>query len=355
MREDLTRLKKNRQDRWLWILAVLLGVSAGRLVHAQGVNIPSKRWGIGFGNTKKFTGIRFNFQDNHVQRITGINVTLWKPVEDNQQSVINGLSFGLMPGGGTMNGVQLGILGAGAEKSANGISIGVLGVGAGDNLNGINIGGLGCGAGGDVWGLNIGGLGIGAGGDLSGITIGGLGAGAGGSMAGLNVGFLGVGAGENLSGINVGGLGAGAGESVTGLSIGLLGVGAGEVLTGVTICGLGAGAGEMLRGFTICGVAAGSPKVRGVTIAGGVAGGVDVRGITLALGTIFIKGDDHGDNAVFSGFGFSAFNYIRGTQKGITIGIVNYAYRLKGIQIGVVNIVRDGPGPKMLPLINARF
>ena len=355
MKVDVSRMKTHRKRSIFMLVTVMLCCIFAGMVSAQGLNIPAKRWGIGFGNSKEFTGIRFNFQDDGVRRVTGINVTFWKPKQNNPQSVINGLSIGPMPGGGTLNGVQLGLLGVGAERSANGISLGILGVGAGEDLNGINIGGLGCGSGGDVWGLNIGGLGVGAGGDLKGITIGGLGAGAGGSMAGLNIGLMGVGAGGDLSGVTFGGLGAGAGGSVTGLSIALLGVGAGANLTGVTISGLGAGAGHVLRGLTLCGLAAGAPRVRGITITGGAAGGMDIRGVTLTLGTILVQDDRGGSKALFSGFGFSAFNYIRGTQRGVTIGIVNYAYNLKGIQIGLVNIVRDGPGPTFLPLINARF
>ena len=323
MKVDVSRMKTHRKRSIFMLVTVMLCCIFAGMVSAQGLNIPAKRWGIGFGNSKEFTGIRFNFQDDGVRRVTGINVTFWKPKQNNPQSVINGLSIGPMPGGGTLNGVQLGLLGVGAERSANGISLGILGVGAGEDLNGINIGGLGCGSGGDVWGLNIGLMGVGAGGDLSGVTF--------------------------------GGLGAGAGGSVTGLSIALLGVGAGANLTGVTISGLGAGAGHVLRGLTLCGLAAGAPRVRGITITGGAAGGMDIRGITLTLGTILVQDDREGSKALFSGFGFSAFNYIRGTQRGVTIGIVNYAYNLKGIQIGLVNIVRDGPGPTFLPLINARF
>jgi hypothetical protein len=40
----------------------------------------------------------------------------------------------------------------------------------------------------------------------------------------------------------------------------------------------------------------------------------------------------------------------------VSIGIVNYAWRVRGIQIGVVNIVRDNPTPlKVLPVLNSSF
>jgi hypothetical protein len=52
----------------------------------------------------------------------------------------------------------------------------------------------------------------------------------------------------------------------------------------------------------------------------------------------------------------SAFNYVRGHQTGLAVGIVNYAYSVKGLQIGFVNIVRDNPrGLKVLPIFNSSF
>lgn len=338
------------------VLAVFLIGVLQHPLHAQGFNIPAKKWGIGFGNSREFTGIRFNYRDSRVRRITGVNVTLWQPKEDNKHSVINGLSLGLIPGGGDMNGIQVGVFGVAGMNDIKGISLGILGVGCGNDLSGINIGGLGIGSGGDVWGLNIGGLGVGAGGDLKGINLGGLGVGAGGNVSGFSFGVMGIGAGENLSGINIGGLGAGAGANMAGLNVGILGIGAGAKLSGINIAGIGAGAGQKLSGITFCGIGAGSPKVRGFTCAGGAVGGLDVRGVAIALGTVMVRGEDRWDEGVFGGLALSAFNYIRGTQKGVAIGIVNYAYKLKGIQIGLINIVRDNPkAMRVLPVINVRF
>ena len=345
-------LKKFSQKFPLVLLSCLfLCVPINIGLHAQGFNIPTGRWGISFGNSKRFTGLRFNFRDSRVEKITGINVTLWQPKKDNKESIVHGLSLGLMPGGGELRGIQIGGLGIAAEQNMSGISIGLLGVGCGGDMTGVHIGGLGAGAGGSIKGLNIGILGIGAGEDLGGINIGGLGAGAGGDMSGLNVGLLGVGAGSDLSGINIGGFGAGAGKNMAGLNIGLFGIGAGENLTGINIGGLGAGAGEELRGLTICGLGAGSPKIKGVTFAGLCVGGVNVRWIALAIGTVQIKNDGH-----LIGFAASGFNYIKGTQHGLSIGIVNYAFRLKGVQLGLINIVRENPkGLRILPIMNANF
>jgi len=284
-------------------LALLMTAAAGSAWGGQSLDIPSKTWGISFGNSKSFTGLRFNFRDSQVQRVNGLNLTLWQPRKDNKDAVIQGLSFGTLPGGGYLRGIQLGILGVSAEKELKGISLGLLGAGCGGDVVGLTAGGLGAGCGGSITGLNLGGLGIGAGKDVTGTTIGGPGAGAGGSMKGVNIGGVGVGAGERLTGLTLGGL------------------------------------------------AAGAPEVRGITIGGLAVGGNDVKGIQIAGGFIMIN-----EGGRLAGLAASSFNYIRGAQTGLAIGIVNYAYSVKGLQIGLVNIVRDNPrGLKVLPVFNTSF
>src|SRR5579872_6647194 len=153
---------------------------ASFISYSQGLGIPSQKGGIGFGNLPTFTGIRFNFIDKKVEKINGINVTIWQNKEqDDQTGTVNGISLGLPLAIGTAN--------------KNGIGLGVFGVGASKNLSGINIGGIGVGAGGNVTGLNIGGIGIGSGENLKGINIGGIGAGAGGDVVGINIGGVGIG------------------------------------------------------------------------------------------------------------------------------------------------------------------
>jgi hypothetical protein len=56
------------------------------------------------------------------------------------------------------------------------------------------------------------------------------------------------------------------------------------------------------------------------------------------------------------GFAASSFNFIKRSQNGLVIGIVNYAFRVRGVQIGLVNIVRDNPRYlRVLPLMNTSF
>jgi len=338
-----------RQGAAAW--AAILTLAAPCALFGQSLDIPSKKWGLSFGNSSEFTGLRFNFRDGGVRRVTGVNVTLWQPRKENKEAVIEGLSLGPVPGGAHLRGIQLGLLGVAAENSAVGINIGGLGVGAGENVTGINIGGLGAGTGGNMTGLNIGGIGVGAGGDLTGINLGGIGVGAGGNLTGINHGGIGVGSGKNVTGITIAGVGAGAGENMTGLNIAGIGLGAGKRLVGLNISGLAAGAGEAVSGLTVCGLAAGSKEIRGLAIAGGVLGGEILKGIHLAGGMVHVVKDGR-----LVGFAGSAFNYIRGSQTGLSIGIVNYAFHVDGIQLGLVNIVRDNPKAlRVLPVFNTSF
>lgn len=302
------------------LFALALAAFSSGALAAQSLDIPSPRWGLSFGNSRDFTGLRFNFRDRNVVRLRGMNVTLWAPYEKNSDdSVIEGVSFGLVPGGGTLKGVQIGVLGVAGMKDVHGVSMGLLGAGAGGSMFGVNLGGLGAGAGGDIVGVNLGGLGMGAGRDVIGVSCGGLGLGAGRNMIGINVGGLGLGAGERLSGVNVAGLG----------------LGAGTLLSGISVAGLGAGA----------------PEVRGVVLAGVATGGQYVRGLMAAAGCNMIV-----DGGELRGAALAAVNWFKGTQTGLAVGIVNYTWSLRGIQIGLVNIVRDNPpGRRILPFANWNF
>jgi hypothetical protein len=346
---------------------------------SQGFGIPSKRGGIGFGNLPRFTGIRFNFIDRNVERLYGINVTVWNAKDESQQTgSMSGISIGLPIAMGLENqsGVSVGIFGTGAKKNLSGVNIGGLGVGAGGSVRGLNLGGLGIGAGGDVSGFSVALLGVGSGGKVSGFSFGGLGVGSGGGMSGINIGGLGVGSGGDLTGLNIGGLGVGSGQDVTGINLSVGAVGAGARVRGFNLAGLALGSGEALQGISIAGLAAGSPKVGGLTVAA-VVGGLKVTGITIAPLWLRVGGDkptkkDKSDSTRFdagtfendqrvgegelTGFSVSAYHRVLGMQKGMAVGIVNYTQDIRGVQFGLINIVRDNPkGLRVLPFFNTRF
>ncbi len=70
---------------------------------------PAHGYGISFGNSHVFHGLRLNLIDRDVERVVGLNASLWKPGE-NSDARIDGLMLGLVhhdarrrhrwPGGG---------------------------------------------------------------------------------------------------------------------------------------------------------------------------------------------------------------------------------------------------------------
>jgi hypothetical protein len=66
--------------------------------------------------------------------------------------------------------------------------------------------------------------------------------------------------------------------------------------------------------------------------------------------------DDDAARGSFKGLAISAFNQVKGNQKGVTIGAVNYTHTIKGIQLGIINIIQENPkGLRVLPIFNTRF
>jgi hypothetical protein len=275
--------------------------------------------GLSIGDSRRWTGLRLNYRDSRLIEANGINVTLWNPYSG---------------GAGRVNGFAIGLPATGATE-LTGVGLGVFGFAAERRFTGIGIGGVGMGGGGDMSGIMLAGVGMGSGGDISGIAIAGVGMGGGG----------------NLRGIAIGGLGAGMGGSMTGISIGGLGVGSGGDITGLVIGGLGAGFGGTLKGIGIGGLGIGGSRIRGIAIAGAGVGGQDIKGGILTPGIFRVERGGR-----FQGVAVAGYSQNRGRQDGWTIGVVNYARDLRGVQIGLINIAKSNPkGTRVLPLFNANF
>jgi hypothetical protein len=93
-----------------------------------GWNFPGDTWGISLGNSKRFTGFRFNFADKDVEHATGLNVTLGMPWEGRHYTKpageFSGLNIGLLgPVGKQYNGITAGFIMISAED-LNGLAIG---------------------------------------------------------------------------------------------------------------------------------------------------------------------------------------------------------------------------------------
>jgi len=344
------------------LLIALLAMAAGLaplapLAPAQdhrSLDLTIRNYGLSFGNAPRINGLRFNYRDRGLERVNGLNLTLWRPYDTEAHDptgIVNGLAVGLpLTGAGSIHGLGVGLFGVEADASLRGLAVGGLGAGVGEDFTGIGVGGLGVGSGENLRGVAVGGLGVGAGEDIHGVMAGGLGVGAGETLTGLVVGGLGVGAGEDVRGIMAGGLGVGAGENVTGLSVALVGVGAGETITGVAVSGVGLGAGNRMQGVFAAGVGAAAPSIVGLT-AGAAIGSEHYTGMALAPAYFRIT-----DGGRLRGGSVSAFNHVKGTQRGLTIGLFNFARVLNGVQLGVLNYAGNNPRwLRLLPGLNVNL
>jgi hypothetical protein len=322
-----------------------LGPTVGPL-SAQGLKLAAGDVGLGIGDVPRLDGLRLNFRDGELQRVRGINATLWDPYSDAYGGSVRGIALGLpLTGARDIEGVAIGV-GVSADRDLSGIGVGVLGMGSGGELSGIMVGGLGMGAGDGMSGIMIGGLGAGSGGDVSGILLGGVGAGASGHVRGFMLGGVGGGAGQGLSGIGIGGIGVGTGGDAKGLLIGGLGVGAEGDITGVAIGGVGVGAGGEIKGLAIGGMGVGARAMTGVSIGLGF-GAQDINALILA--PAYFKAIEDG---TMRGVSVSAFNRTMGRQNGLTIGILNIADELHGVQVGLINIAKNKARYRVMPFVN---
>lgn len=268
-------------------VSISLGLAvAASMVDAQDTGAaPSREHSariISIGNYPRVDGLRLNFRDRRLERVRGINVTIWQPYEP-ATGEVTGLALGLpMTGAGEVHGLAIGVLGASANGKIRGIALGGVGVGSGEGVRGLAVGGIGVGTGGDLTGIALAGIGAGAGGNVTGLTISGIGAGAGGTMCGIG------------------------------------------------IAGLGIGAPKLVGGYL-------APMV----------GSLDAHAIVIA--PVLFRIEKGGS---FRGASLSSVNYVRGTQRGLSIGLVNYARTLRGVQIGVVNIIADQKSHPFLPIVN---
>jgi len=270
--------------------------------------------GISFGGAPRWTGLRFNWRDRYLERIDGLNITLWKPGE-NVGGSVNGVALGLGPRAGYLKGVSIGLLGVMPERAAYGVTIGGLGVVAEGSLTGLNVGLLGIVTEGPAYGLSIAGLGL--------VTEGGA--------TGINVAGLGVVSEGTVAGINLAGLGLVAERGIHGINGALLGVVTERELRGITVTGLGVVAEGNMTGITVGGL--------------GVVSDHAIQGISAALLKV--------DTQDLHGVSIAGWTRVRHVQHGLSIGLFNQAEELHGVQLGLLNFAGNNHGlARWTPIIN---
>jgi len=390
-------------------VALALATAPGRAQDPQrSVDLTIGGTGISIGDSRRARGLRLNYRDGRLEQASGINATVWTPFR-NGHGNITGLSLGIpATGGRNITGLQVAAFGAEVRDAFSGISIAGLGIGVGGDARGFMVNGLGMGTGGIIRGISINGIGGGAGGGIEGFGVAGLGFGTGGSVRGAVIGGLGAGIGGSVRGLAIGGLGVGTGGRVDGVMAGLVGVAAGGGGRGALIGGIGVGSGADFDGLLIAGIGSGvGGNLSGLALNGvGLGVGGDASGFFANLGGMGVGGtlryvsvngigvgatrieglsvngaymttphaagvmaaglwlrvriwDDEPPGrardyeARLEGVGIGAFTQVLGHQQGLTIGLVNFARSLNGVQLGLINIVRDNPpGRKVLPVVN---
>lgn len=353
--------------------------------------------GLSIGNSRRWTGLRLNFQDQAVNRVAGVNFTIWS-AKHNETMRVDGLALGLAgPVGGRFNGVSVGVVGAVAENGFRGITLASIGVVSNGDARGINVAGVGLVAQGDLEWVNIAGLGTVANRSMRGLSLAGLGVVAQGGLDGINLSGLGTVAEGRLRGIHVGGLGVVGNRAVRGVSVGGLAVVSNGDVSGAAVGGLAVVGNRGVRGLAVSTMAAvsdggvdgvsasglavvGSRRIRGLgaaglaVVSGGRLTGLGVAGLAVvggggiegvAIGGVHVEGPWITGLAVspirtrtwnLHGVSIAGYNRIKGDQFGLSIGLYNYARRLHGVQLGLINNARNNHGLlRVLPFVNVHL
>jgi hypothetical protein len=99
----------------------------------------------------------------------------------------------------------------------------------------------------------------------------------------------------------------------------------------------------------VAGLGLGAPELRGVSVAP-LVGARNARGVFLAPAWFEVV-----EGGSVEGVSLSAVNRIRGEQRGLALGIVDYARSLHGVQIGLLNYAGNSSLLKVMPLVNAHL
>jgi hypothetical protein len=200
-------------------------------------------------------------------------------------------------------------------------------------------------------------------------------------LTGLNVGLVYAHGSQALRGLNVAGLAAGSDHGdVQGISAASIFIVA-KRLTGINVSG-GALIADRIRGLNVAGLVVYGKRIEGVSASGwsvqGGAGGIagvhaglvgvgaegPVRGIAGGGLLVMSERDVSGVAASWlavrarelNGLAVSAHTRVRGTQRGLTVGLLNRTRQLRGVQLGLLNQAENNPRLlRWLPLANVHL
>ena len=311
----------------LFLLSVLWLWSASA-VHASSLDIPIEGYGLSFGNSKNFTGLRFNTVDKNVETINGANFTFGHTLYYfNMNNIFytgtyNGFNFTVMNSlAKASNGLMFGGMGA-HSQSMNGFMFGG-GLARTGDLNGIMFGG-GMARAGETNGMVFGGGwartedmngimfsgGLARAGDMTGLMFGGMGAQTK-SMNGLMFGG-GLARTGDMNGIMFSG-----GLARTGDMNGLV-FGGGLARTGNMngIMFSGGIRAEEMNGLVFSGAWARTGNLTGALLTGGLARAENVNGIMIGM----VASESNEVHGVIGGF----YAHVKNEITGVSFSFLNY-------------------------------
>jgi len=370
------------------------------------LDIPVKGYGISLGNSRTFTGLRINFYDYRVQRVTGINITLWAPAEEKSDAIIKGAAIGVFwPQAKQISGLSAGSI-AVAANDLRGISIslGVIGKGnctgiqtAGTGVTGIKLRGITATSffilsREKLWGIQTAGLGMIVGNEisgfqmapvgirgvsLSGISITGILLSSSKTMRGIQSSFFLLES-KRISGISIGGLMIGNGAIRTNLIQGIQTAGfsiLGDSIRGFSAAGFTVGGTKLIQGIQTAGFSIVGNSIRGFSAAGFTVGGTKnrnrrlIKGLQIAGFSVGSEGNVEGISiAGFSVFGaqklkgFTLSGVAAGSNKNITgftaalgwitVGTKTTEGILNGVSLSAINYINGRQNGIAIGLLN---
>ncbi|MBX6364443.1 MAG: hypothetical protein IRZ00_11295, partial [Gemmatimonadetes bacterium] len=186
-------------------LASLIITPAGAAAQRCGgaaLNLGADCAGLSIGNSHRWRGLRLNWADRNVERVAGVNVTLWKPDFEHLSGRYDGVSLGLIPAGERLRGINVGVGGVVADGGITGLNVGGAAIVGNGGVRGVSVGGLALVANGPLRGVNLAGLATVAQGDARWVNVSGLATVANGGLRGINLAGLATVANGELRGIN---------------------------------------------------------------------------------------------------------------------------------------------------------
>ncbi|MEJ2679140.1 MAG: hypothetical protein P8174_08710, partial [Gemmatimonadota bacterium] len=85
------------------------------------LNLGANGYGLSIGNSARWNGLRINWRDAELDRINGVNITLWAP-HDEVGGTVTGLSLGVSPVAAELNGLNVGLVAAVADNAMRGVN-----------------------------------------------------------------------------------------------------------------------------------------------------------------------------------------------------------------------------------------